>query len=209
MTICSQGWVPEVVDKVLERQFEDYLQSQNTSTNALNQVQTDRYRSNYIDKMYPGSKLPPKKIISQLISQNPEVTLSSEVLVDKGYNECENTEGDNKQDDLKCPNGPGVLWDEFKIDKDGNKKMLCLNADVNHGRMTTGGSSFQENECKRDPYLPQCCKDCVPEIKGNTCTYFGANRLRFSLEDSGLQEKLFELYCDWSKRHETHPSPCK
>ena len=197
-----------MVNRVLERQFEDYLQSKNISKSSLNKVQTDLHRSNYVNTMYPGSNLPPEKIISQLISQNPEVTLSSEVLVDKGYDECDNAKGEGGQD-LKCPESPGVSWDKFTINKDGNRRMLCLNEDVNLGRMTTGGSSFLEHECKMDPYLPQCCKDCPPDLKGNTCTYFGANRLRFSLDDSALQEKLFELYCDWYNRHQTYPSTCK
>ena len=125
MTICSQGWVPDVVNRVLERQFEDYLQSKNISKSSLNKVQTDLHRSNYVNTMYPGSNLPPEKIISQLISQNPEVTLSSEVLVDKGYDECDNAKGEGGQD-LKCPESPGVSWDKFTINKDGNRRMLCI-----------------------------------------------------------------------------------
>ena len=201
LTICSQGWVPDVVNRVLEKQFDDYLKSQNVSRKALNKAQLQTHRSAYAQAMYPGSKLPPEKIISQLISQNPEVTLSSEVLVDKGYDECENLAGETSQD-LSCPNSPGVQWDKFEMDRDGSKIVLCLNEDVNFGQMTTGGSSFLQAECDADPYLPQCCKNCGPELVGNTCTRYGADRLRFSLEDSALQEKLFELYCEWFNRYD-------
>ena len=158
--------------------------------------------------MYPGLKLPPEKIISQLISQNPSVTLLSEVLVDKGKDECENAASDMEQD-LMCPESPEMSWDQFEINKDGRKRMLCLNKDVTLGQKTTGGSSYSEEECKIDPNLPQCCQDSIPGNKGDECITYGANRLSFSLDDSALQEKLFELYCDWKKRHDTQPNNCK
>ena len=150
--------------------------------------------------MYPGSKLPPGKIISQLASQNPQVTLSSEVLVDKGYDECENIGGEATQE-LSCPITPGVEWKKLQIDNDGSKKMLCINinpANVSE-QMTTGGSSIQEERCNlyvtnAPPAL--CCKNHCGHMLGNTCTGYGATRLRFSLDDSALQEKLFEQYCE-------------
>ena len=206
MTICSQGWVPDVVNKVLEKQFRDYLDSQGISIRNLNRSQIESYKMVYANAMYPGSKLPPEKIISQLTSQNPEVTLSSEVLVDKGYDECENLGGDAAQD-LSCPLSL-TTWNRVEIDKDDSKMILCINEDVNNGMMTTGGSSFSQGDCDVDPHMPHCCTNCGPQVTGNTCTLWGANRLRFSLEDSALQEKLFELYCEWMKRDES-PDRCK
>ena len=198
--------MPEVVDKVLDKQFKDYLESQNISNEAINEEAMKKYQEAYAQAMYPGSNLPPEKIISQLISQNPEVTLSSEVLVEKGYDECESTSGDIKRSSggqsPSCPSSSGEQWDDFQIDKDGRRRILCLNEDVNSGQMTTGISSFlQPLTCELNPNLPQCCKTCGSQLVGNTCTRHGANRLGFSLDDSVLQEKLFELYCDWKNRH--------
>ena len=188
--------MPDVVNKVLDRQFEDYLsKSHNVSKDKLSRTQMDKLRSEYANEMYPGLKLPPQKIISQLISQNPAVTLSSEVLVDTGNSKCSNFAGGGK-DDLKCPVGPQGPWDEFEINKDGNRRVMCFNPDVTLGKRTTGGSSYLENDCKHDPNLPPCGKDSMRDFKGNMCTGYGANRLGFSLDDSSLQEKLFAMYCD-------------
>ena len=205
MTICSQGWVPDVVNRVLDKQFRDYLDSEGISIEKLNGSQIQSYKADYAKAMYPGSKLPPDKIISQLTSQNPEVTLSSEVLVDQGYDECENLAGDTVQD-LSCP---WDAWNRVEIDNDGSRKIFCINEDVNFGMLTTGGTSFPiwDENCMVDPYMPHCSP---PDgtMTGNTCTFYGANRLRFSLEDSALQERLFELYCEWQNRWEPQ-SQCK
>ena len=197
LTICSQGWAPEVVNSVLEKQFQDY---RNKSPDSLKTTPIETLKKAYTKAMYPGSNLPPEKIISQLTSQNPRVTLSSEVLVDKGYDECENL-ADEASQDLSCPDTPGINWKELEMNKDGSKKMLCIN--VNH-RMahtdTTSGSPMLEEYCNVDPHMAHCCMlygQCAsPFRQGNTCTGYGANRLSFSLDDSALQEKLFEYYCD-------------
>ena len=175
-----------MVNKVLDKQFEDYLgKSHNVSKDKLSRAKMDKLRSEYATEMYPGLKLPPQKIISQLISHNPAVTLSSEVLVDTGYGKCSNLVGGSKED-LKCPIGPRGPWDEFEINTDGNRRVICFDPDVTLGKLTTGGCSYLENDCKHDPNL----------LQGNMCTDYGASRLGFSLDDSSLQEKLFAMYCD-------------
>ena len=189
LTICSQGWVPDVVHKVLDRQFEDYLKSINVSMVDLNQVKINHYKEEYANATYPGLKLPPEKIISQLISQNPAVTLSSEVLVDKGDDECKDVAGDTEQD-LKCPDGPGGPWDMFQMNRNGKRQILCIK-DVTLGQGTSSGSSYS--------------KDSGPGMKGDACTRYGANRLRFDVNDIGLPQKLFELYCDYNN----DPGACK
>ena len=187
-----------MVDSVLEKQFRDYLRFQNVSIGLLNKAQLAQHKTAYAQALYPGSKLPPEKIISQLTSQNPQVTLSSEVLVDKGYDECDNVAGDTPQE-LSCPKTPGIQWKKLELNKDGSKQILCINTnDRSPHTETTGGTSLLEDYCHHDPHQPYCCsqQQCAPHLWGNTCTGYGANRLRFSLEDSALQEELFELYCE-------------
>ena len=200
--------------RVIEKQFRDFLESKGLKPDTLNSSQLEGLKANYSNEMYPGSKLPPEKIISQLTSQNPEVTLSSEVLVDKGYDECKNLAGTDNSQDLSCPDTPSP-WTRFELLKDGITKIICINEDTTFGLMTTGGgSSFTQaldstcgtatGVCPPPPPNKKKRQAAASELTGNTCTLYGANRLRFSLQDSGLQEMLFELYCD-----SLDPTKCK
>ena len=130
------------MNSVLEKQFQDYL----SSSGSLNSTPLVTLKNAYTEAMYPGSNLPPAKIISQLTSLTPKVTLSSEVLVDKGYDECENLVNEDSQD-LSCPVTPGIPWKKLEMNKDGTKKMLCINT----ATVTTSGSSMILEYCHEDP----------------------------------------------------------
>ena len=173
-TICSQGWVSEVIENVLDKQLHDYIRSQGIDISQMNATEIETLESDFTEDLYAGATLSTKKMITLLASRDPDVTLRSEVLVKKGYDECENQVKRKKKDLVTCPQDP-IPWSQMKINKNGAIKIVCMTVDsLGGGRMTTGD--------------------------GDSCVEKGAHRLRFALDDSTLQDRIFEEYCSYQDK---------
>ena len=79
ITICSQGLIKEVIDKVFDKQFEDYISNKGLKLNNSNDA---FLRKNYTNDLYPGATTSPESLINVLASDNPTETIEAQSLSD-------------------------------------------------------------------------------------------------------------------------------
>ena len=162
--------------------------------NNLSKREIEKEKDNYTKAKYPGSNVAPEDVILLLTSQNPSVSLSSKVLVEKGYDECEHVNLDSYE--VSCPSIPGIQWRVIEYTKEGIRKILCLSEpEFDGNEKTSGGSRFFEEACNFDANFHRDCTTTYDQTNGNTCMGYGSNRLRFSLDETSLQENLFDYLC--------------
>jgi hypothetical protein len=199
ITICGQGWIPEVVGRAINNQLHEYARSKGIN---ISEVENDkRLKDNitrsYTSAWYPGATLSIHQIVKLLASQDPDVTLNSQILVNKGYDECENlVESHSEATGQVCPQHPKP-WNSIEVDEKGVRKTLCLS--VSEETMSTAMDPITGNLPS-----PGSVEPSANIMSGDSNTYFGdtcigegANRLRFEHGDSSLPDALFEEFCKY------------
>ena len=68
-----------VIDKSLEKQFDDYLISQNLDPYDMTEAVKKSYEKAYVKEKYPGSSSTPGSMINALTSANPSQTLKVKI----------------------------------------------------------------------------------------------------------------------------------
>ena len=212
LTICSQGWVPEVVESVMKKELHDYIISKgrdisNVSDEDLSSIET-LFADNFTKEFFPGATIPVPKMITLLASQDPDVALLSEVMISKGYDECANMATmEERGHEATCTDGT-ISWKGGMIETNGVNKTVCMSEDaLGDGLLSTSGEPLNRLAAAGLSAAGGISKAVGVEAAGvhdgDSCVRLGANRLRFSLEDSTLHDVVFEEYCSYQDNCKT------
>ena len=83
ITICSHGLIEDVISNALNKQFNDFVKNSTGKDVAdFTQQELDTLKKNYTQVLYPGAQAEPKNMVNVLTSDEPDETLSSQVLTD-------------------------------------------------------------------------------------------------------------------------------
>ena len=77
VTICSQGLIQDVIDKALEKQFNDYLQSIGKDPATISADELKAAKDSYNKDLYPGATTSPASMVSVLVSNDPTDKIES------------------------------------------------------------------------------------------------------------------------------------
>ena len=118
VTICPQGTAKEMVDAVLFKQFDHYLQSKNTIMSELTPPELVQEGHAFLEDVYPGINMPPNKMVSMMASPGADVekiAKAAAIFNPEPTNPCptESNNGGNKRkkrynpdpNALNCPDG--------------------------------------------------------------------------------------------------------
>ena len=81
ITICSQGWIKEVIDSVIEHQKSEFAAEKNLD------VTDDGFEEMFWNDKYAGLSGSPRDLVSMMVSSDPEQTVASQALVHKDPSE--------------------------------------------------------------------------------------------------------------------------
>ena len=81
VTICPQGSRQEIIDSVLFRQLKSYIQYKDSNVTNLTEKEMMEYVEWFITDVYPGAKGKPTMLIKLMTSDNPELTVRNEAVL--------------------------------------------------------------------------------------------------------------------------------
>ena len=83
ITICSHGLIEDVISNALTKQFNDFVKnSTGKNVTDFTPEELDTLKKNYTQVLYPGAQAEPKNMVNVLTSNEPDDTLTSQVLTD-------------------------------------------------------------------------------------------------------------------------------
>ena len=164
ITICSQGWIKEVMENALTMQQKHFAEQSGIPFNP----QDSNFIQMFIDTLYPGATQLPNILIPALSSPNPIVRLKSQVLVNGNLNSCQNKIY-NKELPPSCPEG----WISSFNHSEYCLKVLDVTSKETFGNedecKLAGGEKlyFSEEYYKEDMFL-----DFMAEYPGKLCCFY-------------------------------------
>ena len=81
VTICPQGSRQGIIDAVLFRQLKKYIQMKEGNLTSLTQEETMEQVEAFVEAVYPGAKETPNMLIRLMTSDNPEVSMRNEAVL--------------------------------------------------------------------------------------------------------------------------------
>ena len=129
VTICPQGSVNNLVERVLFKQLTEYIKlnsfqskRENTPWN-LTQEEVMNGIQHFLEDMYPKVKDAPSKYVRLLASKNPRMTLEADAILNEGNEtDCDETHDEafvqNLNEQLnarKCPQGFELIDDHYCV----------------------------------------------------------------------------------------------
>ena len=80
------GLIQGVIDRALEKQFNDYLVSKNIDPDTASAEEIQKQQDAYTADLYPGASTSPKSMVNVLVADDPSETIKSKELTDPGSN---------------------------------------------------------------------------------------------------------------------------
>ena len=83
ITICSHGLIEDVISNALTKQFNDFVKnSTGKNVTDFTPEELDTLKKNYTQVLYPGAQAEPKNMVNVLTANEPDETLTSQLLTD-------------------------------------------------------------------------------------------------------------------------------
>ena len=82
ITICSQGMVQAILDKALEKQFNDFLVANNHDPDTITDEVKKALKETYVTDKYPGAISSPDSLVNAMVSDNPDEAIKSKLITD-------------------------------------------------------------------------------------------------------------------------------
>lgn len=105
ITICSQGLISRVLTNALKYQKDQFAKENNLNKNLTVEELEELWKK----AMYPGLSMTPEQLVKLTASPNPEVTVQSQVLLENGFDPCDNSSafssGGTEVEAVTCPDG--------------------------------------------------------------------------------------------------------
>ena len=82
ITICSQGMVQAILDKALEKQFNDFLVANNHDPDTITDEVRKTLEDSFVTDKYPGAISSPDSLVNAMVSDNPDEAIKSKLITD-------------------------------------------------------------------------------------------------------------------------------
>ena len=82
ITICSQGMVQAILDKALDKQFNDFLVANNHDPDTISDATRKELEQTFVSDKYPGAISSPDSLVNAMVSDNPDEAIKSKLITD-------------------------------------------------------------------------------------------------------------------------------